>query len=467
MNYRDTALEMAKRYGIPPDLFLAQINQESGWNPNVVSSAGAIGLGQLMPGTARDLGVDPNDPYQNLEGAARYLSQQYKTFGDWDTALAAYNAGPGNVRKYGGIPPFKETQNYVKSITGRAGSGAEVAADAMNSLGLAGPQIEKGGPQMAGLLGMTPQDNPQQAKTPFWQDRDRMDQLALAFNSMRMNPDQGLAQMLGSRMQERAAERKTQAQANKTLAVLQNMNTPQAKQALEYLNASGDAVGALKIAFDTTSGVTVGSNVVDPVTGRIIYEGTQEDPQAFRALDMQARAAGYKPKQEGGDGSYERFMQTRGSGEIAESKALGTARGEAAAAIPAAEVSAESLGSKIDSLLNDPYLSQVTGPLQGRMPNITGDAQRVQSKIDQLSGEAFLQARQMLKGGGAITDFESQKAEAAMARLNTAQNDEDFVAALKEFKDAITTGLRKLQSTATGEVSQPSAANNDPLGLRK
>lgn len=112
--------EKAQKYGIPFDLFYRMIEVESGFNPKAVSPAGAMGLGQLMPGTARALGVkDPFDPEQNLEGAAKYLRQQYDRFGRWDLALAAYNAGPGNVRKYGGIPPFKETQRYVSLILSR------------------------------------------------------------------------------------------------------------------------------------------------------------------------------------------------------------------------------------------------------------------------------------------------------------------------------------------------------------
>ncbi len=118
MSYKERATALARQYGIPESIFLKQINQESGWKPDVVSSAGAIGLGQLMPGTAKDLGVDPWDPDQNLEGSARYLSTQYKKYGDWGMALAAYNAGPGNVDKHGGIPPFKETRNYVNTILG-------------------------------------------------------------------------------------------------------------------------------------------------------------------------------------------------------------------------------------------------------------------------------------------------------------------------------------------------------------
>lgn len=116
--YAGMARAAARKYGIPEDLFLRLVQQESGWNPTAKSHKGAYGLAQLMPGTARALGVNPKDPAQNLDGGARYLSQQYRKFGSWRLALAAYNAGPGAVKKYGGIPPFKETRNYVKIIWG-------------------------------------------------------------------------------------------------------------------------------------------------------------------------------------------------------------------------------------------------------------------------------------------------------------------------------------------------------------
>ena len=109
----------AQRYGVPENLFLRLIAQESGWNAGAKSHKGAIGLAQLMPGTARLLKVNPHDPVQNLDGGARYLAEQYRTFRSWRLALAAYNAGPEAVRKYGGVPPYRETRGYVRAILGQ------------------------------------------------------------------------------------------------------------------------------------------------------------------------------------------------------------------------------------------------------------------------------------------------------------------------------------------------------------
>jgi hypothetical protein len=125
MDYRSLASQIAVEEGVDPDLFMRLVEAESSFDPNASSSAGAIGLTQLMPGTASDLGVDPTDPVQNLRGGARYLKQQLDRFGDPTLALAAYNAGPGNVSKYGGIPPFPETQAYVDRIMGMASTGPQ------------------------------------------------------------------------------------------------------------------------------------------------------------------------------------------------------------------------------------------------------------------------------------------------------------------------------------------------------
>jgi len=119
-DYQAQARQAALRNGLDPDLFVRLIANESSFNANAVSPKGAVGLGQLTPATASSLGVNPRVPAENLDGSARYLKQQLDRFGNYPQAVAAYNAGPGNVQKYGGIPPFPETQNEVAKVAGAA-----------------------------------------------------------------------------------------------------------------------------------------------------------------------------------------------------------------------------------------------------------------------------------------------------------------------------------------------------------
>jgi soluble lytic murein transglycosylase-like protein len=123
--YFDLIAQVACEVGVPVRLFDALIAQESRYRPYARSSAGAMGLAQLMPGTAAYLGVsDPWHPEQNLRGGARYLREQLTRFGSWELALAAYNAGPGRIEQYNGIPPFRETRNYVRTIMASLDGGA-------------------------------------------------------------------------------------------------------------------------------------------------------------------------------------------------------------------------------------------------------------------------------------------------------------------------------------------------------
>lgn len=117
------AREIAAEFRLDPELFERQIQAESNWDPRAISRAGAQGLGQLMPRTAEELGVtDPFDPDQNLRGAASYMRQQLDAFGgDYKLALAAYNAGAGAVRRHGGVPAYRETQEYVRKVQTQLG----------------------------------------------------------------------------------------------------------------------------------------------------------------------------------------------------------------------------------------------------------------------------------------------------------------------------------------------------------
>ena len=247
MDYRALASQIAQQEGVPTDLFLRLVNQESSFRPNAVSQAGAMGLAQLMPGTARDLGVDPNDPVQNLTGGARYLRQQLDAFGTPELALAAYNAGPGNVRKYGGIPPFKETQNYVSTILG-------TGTDAMAALGR---QSNTGGQRMAmqptqrqgilGALGIQKQDRNAQGDTalPFYQRddfKDTMGKLAVGFNSLTLRPDQNLAANVRANRQER----QTNQRASQSMEWLSRQ--PNSEAYIEMLRA-GAPVGQVLQAY--------------------------------------------------------------------------------------------------------------------------------------------------------------------------------------------------------------------------
>ncbi|HKT85453.1 MAG TPA: lytic transglycosylase domain-containing protein [Novosphingobium sp.] len=118
--WRERVAQLASKYDISPALLEAVVWQESRWNELAVSPVGARGLAQLMPGTARQMGVNPNDPMANLEGGARYLRMQLDAFGgDIEKALAAYNAGPLRVQQAGGVPRIRETQAYVAAIMAR------------------------------------------------------------------------------------------------------------------------------------------------------------------------------------------------------------------------------------------------------------------------------------------------------------------------------------------------------------
>jgi hypothetical protein len=293
MDYRALAAQIAEQEGIDPNLFTRLVQQESSFRPDAVSPAGAIGLAQLMPGTARDLGVDPSDPVQNLTGGARYLRQQLDAFQDPTLALAAYNAGPGNVRKYGGVPPFQETQNYVARVLGAPSSAnttqrSQPMAQPMQTQ----PQPQRGILDMFGVQKMDPEAQGETA-LPFYQRptfSNFMGDLALGFNQMRLRPDPGLAQRIGGQRQQRAQ----QAQTNRTLEYLKQQ--PGSEAALELIRSGASPTQGLQFYYESLQqpvaepmrGIEVGDRIVNPVTGEVIYEPAQGDQPAFDADDVQS-----------------------------------------------------------------------------------------------------------------------------------------------------------------------------------
>jgi hypothetical protein len=264
MDYRQAARDAARKYGIDPDMFLRLIQQESSFRPDVVSPKGAIGLGQLMPATAKELGVDPTDPMQNLEGSAKYLSQQLKRFGSPDLALAAYNAGPTRVAKLGRVPNIAETQNYVKKILGEGQTTMATPMDRRREEELRMQMLASGtAPQAAprAPLSALRQDRPQAAAAP--QQRrgglggimdylgkqspttglSRAEQFAAALDPLIMPQMRA-----GEAIRARGAQRQATAKRNKTIEYLEKYS-PEAADLMRggLLNASE----ALKISRDT------------------------------------------------------------------------------------------------------------------------------------------------------------------------------------------------------------------------
>lgn len=120
MDIRKQAAVVAAEWSIPEGIFMGLIEMESSWNADAIGPGGTIGLTQMLPATAKALGYDPREliknPLLQLTAGGKYLHDMYTLFGRWDKALAAYNAGPHQVRRYNGVPPFKTTRNYVKKI---------------------------------------------------------------------------------------------------------------------------------------------------------------------------------------------------------------------------------------------------------------------------------------------------------------------------------------------------------------
>lgn len=386
MDLRAEAVRAAQAAGIDPDLFLRLVQQESGFNANAVSSKGALGPAQLMPATAAELGVDPNDPIQNLQGGARYLADRIDEFGgDVRLGLAAYNAGAGNVRKHGGIPPFQETQNYVARIMGGTGSdmlAGGAGGDRLTDGGqYGGPNME---PERTGLLGFLGNDE-QRAR------------VALALSGLSMFPNEGVQTLARNTIEQaqqgRADQReqaKTDAQMNRTIQVIQNLKTPQAMMALDLLQAGGSVTDALKMAFTTAEPV---GETVDAATLRQMFPNTTIEDGLYnvkRDGTITKVGGGGTTVHVGGEGST--LSKKLDEGEAAVLGSYLTAGTQSASAISDLQL--------LDEVLKEAPQGPLVGRLAGMFQGVNSAADAAQSIIKRVA--PTLRA----EGSGSTSDIE-------------------------------------------------------------
>ena len=290
--------------------------------------------------------------------------------------------------------------------------------------------------------------------------RDARARLAIGLEGMTLNPNEALI----GQLQQGIQSRETAAQKNATVEWLKSRGREDLAAAIEGGLPAADALRiAMEPAAGPERGVVVGGNVVNPLTGEIIYQGAQQDtgpmaPAAFVALDMQARAAGFVPQAEGGDGTYEEFMATRGSGLAAESRAIGEARGAAIAGAPTDIATADTTLQYINEVRQHPGIDIGTGATSAAniLPGTPGyDFQR---RVDQLLAGGFLTAIDQLRGMGALSNAEGQTATRAISRMDTATSKGEFLDALADYEAVVKMGRER----ASSRIQQPATEQPAP-----
>lgn len=292
---------------------------------------------------------------------------------------------------------------------------------------------------MAGLLG--------NFKNPFGSGGLLSDPMVRLQMGAAMMGGQTLGQQIGGGLQAAGVAKQAQQEAakrNQTVEWLKTIN-PELAQAVEMgALGAGDAYKmAVEKPIDPNAPPVIPKKGLQPILmrgpdGKIAVGQLDE----AGGLDPSTVPDGWTPI-----GPYEKAFDT------AQGREIGTAQGNAIFNLPIKSQAAKDLVTKIDSVINDPNLAGAVGPLQGQLPSILPGSRNFDEKVAQLKGGAFLQARQELKGGGQITDYEGQRAELALMRASQAKGEEDFKAAMIEFKDAVTRGYQLLEQQAQGNFT--------------
>lgn len=442
----DPIAASAQAAGIDPQAWARQVQVESGGNPNAVSPAGATGVAQIMPATARDPGYGVpdiftlaqqmgrpvtgtgdaelqallRDPEVNARFGAMYQRAMLDQHGgDPRLAAAAYNAGPGAVQRHGGVPPYAETQRYVENVApALAGSPAVTqVAQAMPQGGAPVEMAATGVPQQGGSASriaalMEAAGNDwlapgQQAVVQALLQRELRDDPGALTEYQR--------QSLDLQRQRLAQEGRNAGRGEFGLSPVWGTG-PDGQPALIQLGRDGTpTMPQLPEGFQIAR---------DPIR---IDAGTQTillDPQTRQVI-------GAIPKDVAGE---------------AAQTAIGRAEGERTGNAPQAVVQAQLMMDTIDSVLGDQNLGRATGWGSYVPIDIPGFNAETRSRVRQLQGQAFLAAYNQLRGGGQITEVEGAKAEAAMARLNTAQTEAEFRNALQELRATVMQAMERARA---------------------
>jgi hypothetical protein len=428
---------IAQQEGVDPALFNRLIMAESGGRSDAISSAGAIGPAQLMPDTAKELGVDPNDVEQNLMGGARYFRQQMERFGDPKLALAAYNAGAGNVEKYGGVPPFAETQNYIAKILG-----SQTMADVTQ-------------PTAAPYDPMANLSKSQRMMLAFGALRD-------AGAALTGREGRSFATTLSGINDQMDMARKAQTAANQQKAMA----------SLSAMSGTGVGVGQAENPQDQIRKILgmASAGYIDAATAKLYIDDIKEaqgTAQAQATMIQPVGTTGADTEQtapKNWDTMSVAEIDARIANDIAPLLADPRTQGFAKSTIESAKTFRENadkrektitMGSQsiniLDTLLSDPNLEKALGftgdmasAAEGTLAaSMFKETNAIRGYINQFAGNAFLEAFNSLKGGGTITEEEGKKATAAQARLNTAVDLKDFRAALKDARELVAGRIKK------------------------
>ena len=441
MDYRALATQIAQQEGVPPDLFLRLVNQESRFNPDAVSSAGAIGLSQLMPGTARDLGVDPRDPVQNLTGGARYLRQQLDAFNQPDLALAAYNAGPGNVRKYNGIPPFEETQNYVSTILGAQPDAQAATRSQPMAMMTQQPQQQepRGILEMMGIQRRDPNAEGQTA-LPFYQrDKfaDLMSGLAVGANALSQRPDANFAAQVQAGQQRRQDEQR----ANRTVEWLRTQ--PNSETFVQMLE-SGASPAAVLQAYQKA----ITSAVPDQTAAMQNYRfmlAQGMDPQT--AMDRAFSGGGTSIQ-----------IDQRAASEFEDAFAKGDAA--TISDVSAAGMQAIRNIGRIDEL--DRLLQSAPTGAQGYLKSVAGQYGINTEGLDDIQAATALinslVPEQRQPGSGPMSDADLELFKQSLPRIiNQPGGNAQIISTMRAIADYDAQGAEIVQRLRAGEIDRPMA----------